>query len=100
MKAAVLVGVLLLTIAIALGPALGVAGIVWLACFGRARLTARSAAAIFAVAALSSIGLDSHTIMPAVLFLLFPNERLCWMAATGGVVTIVVGLVSRYVTPE
>lgn len=93
----------LLLIAFSIGPSLVVGVIVWLAWFRRARLTARSACAIFAVAAVCSIGLASHTIMPALLFLLFPNERLFWlgwMAATGVVVTAVVALVSRFLTPD
>src|SRR4029450_53374 len=93
----------LLLIAFAIGPSLIVGGIVWLAWFKRARLTARSAGAIFAVAAVCSIGLASHTIMPAPFFLMFPNERLFWlgwMVATGVLVTAVVALVSRFLTPD
>jgi hypothetical protein len=88
-----------LLIAFAIGPSLVIGCIVWLTWFKGARLTARSAGAIFAVAAVCSIGLASHTIMPALFFLIFPNERLFWLgwiAATGVVVTAVVALVSRF----
>jgi hypothetical protein len=52
---------------------------------------------VFSVGAICSVGLDAHTIMPAILFLAFPEDRLFWLGwilGTGALVMLVVWLVS------
>lgn len=87
--------------AVAVGPALVIALGTWRSRLRRMPIRGRHAIMIFAIGAICSTGIDAHTVMPAILFLLFPNERLFWlgwMFATGAVV-LIVGSLSRWRRP-
>jgi len=83
---------------IVVGPALGAAFVAWLLWFRGAPLNARSAVLIFGIGAVCSIGLGLDTTKPAIVALLLTGDLswLVWMAATGGIVVIIVGLLSRW----